>query len=161
MKRQLFGGATRPFPHSSFLSGDVVNNSLSKQQQLMHKNDQSDSNCDDNTTGMDTSSNTTSSNNVEFMIEFKALKEEVNMTYKVVAELKKEVMELKHILTHKKDKMSTKSQLQEVTIESVQEINENVNEEIDINFNDYLQMLRKKKTHGIHLNQLTDDVWYG
>ena len=99
--------------------------------------------------------------NVEFMIEFKALKEEVNMTYKVVAELKKEVMELKHILIHKKDKMSTKSQLQEVTIESVQEINESVNEEIDINFNDYLQMLRKKKTHGINLNQLTDDVWYG
>ena len=99
--------------------------------------------------------------NVEFMIEFKALKEEVNMTYKVVAELKKEVMELKHILIHKKDEMSTKSQLQEVTIESVQEINENVNEEIDINFNDYLQMLRKKKTYGINLNQLTDDVWYG
>ena len=62
--------------------------------------------------------------NVEFMIEFKALKEEVNMTYKVVAELEKEVMELKHILIHKKDEMSTKSQLQEVTIESVQEINE-------------------------------------
>ena len=41
------------------------------------------------------------------MIEFKALKEEVNMTYKVVAELEKEVMELKHILIHKKGEMST------------------------------------------------------
>lgn len=141
MKRnQLFSGATRPFPHTSFqkvCDSHVIGNFPSKQQRqdkpkiysACNQNNCSDSKSPDS--GSD------------IIAELYALRQEVNMLRDVVLNLKKEI----NILKSLNDKDATTSQLQthEVHKELDHDVSVKMNEEIDINFDEYLSVLQRKK----------------
>ena len=159
-RTQLFRGATRPFPHTSFqrfCDSNVVNNLPLKQKQ----EEQTKVNCI-NDPGVSENRIHVSDDSILLLNN---LCQEINVLRSAVLELKKEVIDLKSLSHHEYESIAKPHDAKQLT----QEVNEKESEEIDINFDDYLHALRRKKlqnefdekaSNTMFNTIVEEDVWY-
>ena len=144
MKRnQLFSGATRPFPHASFQRVDD-SNAMGNFHMKQQRPDQSRVNLTSELLESNNGSNKSFYRSSEVTTELSALCQEVSMLRHVVLELKNELVDIK-LSNEKKDEVITKLLSREASKKLTHDGNPKMNEEIDVNFDEYLSILQRKK----------------